>query len=532
MTHPPGERPRVIEARASDPANPRATQTSMFASPPGHASHPRVVLAVLCVAQFLAALDVFIVNVALPKIGAGFGESSLSNLSWVLNAYAIVIAALMIPAGRLGDLFGRKRVFLFGMGVFTAASIGAALSGTLWVLVGFRIVQAAGAAAITPTSLGLLMVAAPAEKRAVYVKIWTASAALAAATGPVVGGLLVEASWRWIFLLNVPIGVVAIAAAIRFVPDVAREAGACLPDLLGGGLLVLSIGSLALGLVKAPDWAWSGTATVVAFVIAALSMLAFLWRSARHSDPVLDLDLLRSRVLSSASVSALLYFASFGILLLSSVLWLQGHWHYSPVRTGLAIAPGPCCVPLFAVLSEVAAKRIAVGVIAAFGCVFGRRRILPRAAVGWADAESWDMRHRIPRPNFSPAPRGAEQRCLIRDANEAIEVSNVALEEGAARLAVRCECGDPACLACASLTHAEYEAARACGSHFAGGASHENGESACLRHENTHFAVIDVVVGDGRHQARVRDRRHAWDDAVTAGVPIARRPPARGGSAR
>jgi EmrB/QacA subfamily drug resistance transporter len=326
-------------------------------------------LAVLCIAQFLAALDVFIVNVALPKIGAGFGESSLSNLSWVLNAYAIVIAALMIPAGRLGDLFGRKRVFLYGMGVFTAASIGAALSGTLWVLVGFRIVQAAGAAAITPTSLGLLMVAAPAEKRAVYVKIWTASAALAAASGPVVGGLLVEASWRWIFLLNVPIGVVAIAAAIRFVPDVAREAGARLPDMLGGGLLVLSIGSLALGLVKASDWAWSGTATVVAFVIAALSMLAFLWRSARHIDPVLDLDLLRSRVLSSASVSALLYFASFGILLLSSVLWLQGHWHYSPVRTGLAIAPGPCCVPLFAVLSEVAAKRIAVGVIAAFGCV-------------------------------------------------------------------------------------------------------------------------------------------------------------------
>jgi hypothetical protein len=157
--------------------------------------------------------------------------------------------------------------------------------------------------------------------------------------------------------------------AIRFVPDVAREADARLPDLLGSVLLVLSIGSLALGLVKASYWGWSGGATVVSFVVAAMSLLTFLWRSARHRDPVLDLNLLRSRVLSSASVSALLYFASFGILLLSSVLWLQGHWHYSAVRTGLAIAPGPCCVPLFAVLSEVAAKRIAVGVIAAFGCV-------------------------------------------------------------------------------------------------------------------------------------------------------------------
>jgi EmrB/QacA subfamily drug resistance transporter len=369
VTHPPSEGSRTVGGVSAAVADSRPARPEAIASAPRAASHPTVVLAVLCVAQFLAALDVFIVNVALPKIGAGFGESSLSNLSWVLSAYAIVIAALMIPAGRLGDLFGRKRVFLLGMGVFTMASIGAALSGTLWVLVGFRVLQAAGAAAITPTSLGLLMVAAPPEKRDVHVKIWTASAALAAATGPVVGGLLVQASWRWIFLLNIPIGVVAIAAAVRFVPDVAREVGARLPDLFGGVLLVLSIGSLALGLVKAPNWGWSGAATVASFLVAAVALLAFLWRSAHHSDPVLDLGLLRSRVLSSASVSALLYFASFGILLLSSVLWLQGHWHYSAVRTGLAIAPGPSCVPLFAVLSEIAAKRIAVGVIAAFGCV-------------------------------------------------------------------------------------------------------------------------------------------------------------------
>jgi MFS family permease len=180
--------------------------------------------------------------------------------------------------------------------------------------------------------------------------------------------LLVQASWRWIFLLNIPVGVIAIVTAIRFVPDVTREAGARLPDLVGGLLLMVAIGSLALGLVKAPEWGWTGTATVTSLGIAAVALLAFLWRSAHHHDPVLDLDLLRSRVLSSASVSALLYFASFGILLLSAVLWMQGHWHYSAVRTGLAIAPGPCTVPLFAVLSEVAAKRVPVGVIAAIGC--------------------------------------------------------------------------------------------------------------------------------------------------------------------
>jgi EmrB/QacA subfamily drug resistance transporter len=333
------------------------------------AGHPAVLLAVLCVGQFLAALDLFIVNVALPKIGVGVHATSLSDLSWVLNAYAIVIAALMIPAGRLADLFGRKRGFLFGLGLFTGASVGAALSSSLWVLVAFRVLQAAGAAALTPTSLGLLLVAAPDEKRASYVKIWTASAALAAATGPVIGGLLVQLSWRWIFLLNIPVGLVAIAVAMRFVPNVQRELGARIPDLLGGLLLITAIGSLALGLVRAPQWGWTGTPTLVSFALSAIALPVFLWRSARHNSPVLDLNLLRSRVLSSASISAFLYFASFGILLLSSVLWIQGHWHYSAIKTGLSIAPGPCSVPFFAVLSEVLAKRIRVGTIAAGGCL-------------------------------------------------------------------------------------------------------------------------------------------------------------------
>jgi EmrB/QacA subfamily drug resistance transporter len=343
-------------------------RTGSTGAEPEPAAHPTVVLIVLCVAQFLSALDVFIVNVALPKIGLGVGSSSLSDLSWVLNAYAIVIAALLIPAGRIGDLFGRKRAFLLGLGLFTVASIGAACSGSLSMLVGFRVLQAAGAAALVPTSLGLLLVAAPPEKRELQVKIWSASAALAAATGPVIGGLLVQLSWRWIFLVNIPVCLVAIAVAARFVPDVKRQVAARLPDVLGGLLLVVAIASLALGLVRAPEWGWTGTKTLISFAVSAVTLTGFVWRSARHPVPALDLNLLRSRVLSSASASTLLYFASFGILLLSSVLWIQGHWHYSAVRTGLSIAPGPCLVPLFATLSEVLSKRIRVGVIAASGC--------------------------------------------------------------------------------------------------------------------------------------------------------------------
>lgn len=346
-----------------------ALSTGTAGPEPKPAAHPTVVLIVLCVAQFLSALDVFIVNVALPKIGVGVGSSSLSDLSWVLNAYAIVIAALLIPAGRIADLFGRKRAFLLGLGVFMVASVGAASSGSLSMLVGFRVLQAAGAAALVPTSLGLLMVAAPPEKRELQVKIWSASAALAAATGPVIGGLLVQLSWRWIFLVNIPVCLVAIAVAVRFVPDVKRQVGARLPDLIGGLLLVVAIASLALGLVRAPEWGWTGTKTLISFAVSAVTLPWFVWRSARHPVPVLDLNLLRSRVLSSASVSTLLFFASFGILLLSSVLWIQGHWQYSAVKTGLSIAPGPCLVPIFATLSEVLSKRIRVGLIAASGCV-------------------------------------------------------------------------------------------------------------------------------------------------------------------
>ena len=175
-------------------------------------------------------------------------------------------------------------------------------------------------------------------KREFHVKIWTASAALAAASGPVIGGLLVQLSWRWIFLVNIPVGLMAIAVAVRFVPDVKRQLGARIPDLLGGVLLITAIGSLALGLVRAPQWGWTGTPTLVSFALSATALPVFVWRSARHNSPVLDLNLLRSRMLSSASVSAFLYFASFGILLLSSVLWIQSHWHYSAIKTGLSIA--------------------------------------------------------------------------------------------------------------------------------------------------------------------------------------------------
>ena len=157
-------------------------------------ARPATVLAVTSLAAFMASLDLFIVNVAFDDIGRDFHGASLSDLSWVLNAYAIVYAALLVPFGRLADRFGRRAGFLAGVAVFTAASAACAASGSLWELVAFRILQAAGAALLTPTSLGLVLASTPAAQRVKAVRIWAATGALAAAAGPVVGGLLVQAS--------------------------------------------------------------------------------------------------------------------------------------------------------------------------------------------------------------------------------------------------------------------------------------------------------------------------------------------------
>lgn len=336
---------------------------------PSRPTRPGLVLAVLATASFVAVLDVWITNVGLPAIGRGVHERSLSNLSWVLSAYAIVYACLLVPAGRLADRYGRKSGFILGLALFITASLGCALSGGIGVLIAFRSLQAVGAAILTPTSLGLVLTTAPAEKVSAYVKIWIVAGVLAASTGPVVGGLLLEVSWRWLFLVNVPVGLVSIVAASRLVPDQRHQHDTGVPDAVGAVLLIFAIGSLALGLVKGTDWGWSSGAAVTSFVIAGVALIAFVRRSSRHPVPVMRLDLMRDRVLASANAGMLLTLTSFSIMFLSVILWLQIHWGYSAIKVGLASAPGPAIVPIFASIADNVQQktRVPAGPIAAAG---------------------------------------------------------------------------------------------------------------------------------------------------------------------
>ncbi len=330
---------------------------------------PTLVLVIVCAGVVLAALDLFIVNVALPQMGRDFGlhGGGLADLSWVLNGYAIVYAALLVLFGRLAERYRRDRGFLLGLAVFVAASAACSAASSLPMLVAFRVVQAAGAALLTPTSLGLILATSPPERRQGAIRTWTAVGGLAAALGPVVGGLLVAASWRWVFLVNVPIGLAALVVGWRRLP-VVKGHPVSAPDGLAALLITGGVGALSLGLVKGGTWGWGDPRTITVLALAAVALLLFVAHTARHRNPLVDRGLFRLRSFTGASIVALFFSAAFGAMLLSRVLWAQNVWHWSALLTGLSIAPGPLMVPLFSFL--VAGRltaRFGAGVVIATG---------------------------------------------------------------------------------------------------------------------------------------------------------------------
>jgi MFS family permease len=261
--------------------------------------HPQrwTILAVLAAVAFMAQLDLFIVNVAIPALGRSFRGSDLAGLSWVLNGYAIVFAALLVPAGRLADHYGRRRFLLGGVALFITASAVRAVAPSLPVLIAGRVLQAAGAAAIVPTSLGLLLPVFPADHHSRVVGIWAGVAAVAATSGPPLGGLLVAVDWRWIFVVNVPIGIATMVVGYRVLPEIRAEKGAPLPDPVS---MLAAVTLSILVLVQGPGWGWTSVPVLALAAGAAGAVGLTVRRILRPPHAVIEVGLFHSREFSSA----------------------------------------------------------------------------------------------------------------------------------------------------------------------------------------------------------------------------------------
>ncbi len=325
---------------------------------PGRVLRPAAVLAVGSASSFLVYLDATIVNIAFPDVRASFSGATLAGLSWILSAYAIVFAALLVPAGRLADVVGGRRLFLAGLTAFTAGSLLCATAPSVPLLVGARVLQAAGGAMLVVSSQLLVMAAHPPEQRMKAIGLMAAVAGLASALGPVLGGLMVDlGGWRLVFLVNLPIGLGALVLGRRM-PEPPRQPRAHRPDLVGSLLAVVAVGALALGAVQGPVWGWGDPRTIAAFVASALLAPLLVWRSAVHPAPVLELTLFRVRSFAAGNMGSLLLGTSFFGLVLSNSLYLTQVWDYSVLRAGLAIAPGPLASAAAAILAARFTDRI------------------------------------------------------------------------------------------------------------------------------------------------------------------------------
>jgi EmrB/QacA subfamily drug resistance transporter len=306
-------------------------------------------LAVVAAASFLVSLDAMVLYVAFGDIRRDFPDVGAAALSWILSGYTIVVAAGMIAAGRWADRLGRRRAFLGGIGVFTAASAICAVAPGAGVLVAARVLQGFGAAALTPASVALILRAFPKSRVPQAIALWGAAGALAAALGPTIGGLFVEAwGWRSVFVVNVPIGIAVAIVGPRLLDESREPESSGLPDPVGTVVITVALVLLALAMVQSGAWGWSSARTVGALLCAIALLGAVVVRCATVANPLFALNLFSERGFRWANLGQLLYGTGFTIMFFGNVQFLRDTWGYSPVRTGLAMAPGPLVVFLLA----------------------------------------------------------------------------------------------------------------------------------------------------------------------------------------
>lgn len=341
-------------------------------------SRPWRTFAIACVAVFLVSIDATVLYAAFPALRAAFPGASAGDVSWVLNAYTVVFAALLVPAGRLADLRGRKQIFLAGGAIFLAASLMCGLSGSVELLVVSRMMQGIGAALLLPASLAIVLAAFPASRRAVVVAMWGAVSGLAAAIGPSLGSLLVQhLGWEWAFFINLPIGGAALVrAAVQLDESKNPDNGARL-DVVGVLLVAGGVGAVAYGLISSEHAAWASL-SVAGSVTAGLAALAgFVVWARRVPAPAVDLSLFENRTYRYINLATLAFGTAFAMMFFSFFQFMTGVWHYSVAEAGLAFTPGPLTVVPTSILAGRFAARA------------GHKRVLVTGALVFGAGALW-----------------------------------------------------------------------------------------------------------------------------------------------
>ncbi|WP_326760906.1 DHA2 family efflux MFS transporter permease subunit [Streptomyces phaeochromogenes] len=343
-----------------------------------------VVVALACAGQFLVVLDVSVVNTALPSMRADLGLSA-PGLQWVVNTYTIAFAGFMLLGGRAGDLYGRKRMFLIGLALFTLASLAGGLAQEGWQLLAARAVQGLGAAVLAPSTLTILTSAVPeGAARARAIATWTAVGGGGGAAGGLVGGVLVDGlSWRWVLLINVPIGAVVLAGALLWLVE-GRAGDGRRIDLPGALLVTAGLATLAYGIVQTEAEGWTSAETLVPLAAGAALIGLFVLVEARTKVPLMPLKLFRLRSVSSANVAMFLCGSAMFCMWFFMTLYAQNVLGYSPLDAGLALVPSSLAV----IIGSKVAPRLMPVVGARNVAVLGA--LVAAAGFGWQSTMTAD----------------------------------------------------------------------------------------------------------------------------------------------
>jgi EmrB/QacA subfamily drug resistance transporter len=335
-----------------------------------HSVNPWIVLVVICFAQFMVVLDATIVNVALYNIKSALHFGSDASLQWVVTSYTLVFAGFLLLGGRVGDLLGRKRFFMVGLVIFTAASLLDGLSTSAGELVGFRALQGLGAALISPAALSIISTTfAEGKERARALGVWAAIAIGGSAFGLVLGGWLTQDfSWKWIFFINVPIGVATLFAALRLVPESKDEHEHKGYDLAGAVTVTSGLMALVYGLAHS-EHGWGSTWTIVPFIAAGVLLTAFVLIETRSVEPLVRLSIFRVRSLLTANLAMFLAFSGMFAMFFFNALYIRGALGFDPLKTGLAFLPFTGGIMISAGVASGLAPRIGVRPIAAVGMI-------------------------------------------------------------------------------------------------------------------------------------------------------------------